>query len=316
MSDFVLSIDIGGTNTKIGLVDQKGEVFGETSFLTQAENGINSFLLELKKEAMLIIADKPVVGVGVGAPNASHYEGAMIMPTNIRWGERVELQKLISNAFELPTVVTNDASAAAVGEMHYGGAKGMKNFVAFTLGTGLGSGIVVDGKAVYGHTGLAGEIGHVSVNPDGRYCGCGRRGCLETYVSATGLRKTVFKLMADYARPSVLRDISYNEMTAERITEAAINHDYIAIKAFEYTGRIFGQKLADTVVHTSPEAIFLFGGMIKAGDYLLDPAIYYMEKFMFKPFKNSVKLITTSVENNNAALLGASVLIWNQLKSK
>lgn len=316
MTDLVLGIDVGGTNTKFGLVDQKGKMAVEGSFPTHAKEKIEVFLEELKKHVTPIIKDKSVIGIGVGAPNVNHFDGTIKQAANITWGDDVPLKELIQKAFGLNTVITNDANAAALGEMKYGGAKGMKNFVVFTLGTGLGSGFVVDGKIVHGHSGFAGEIGHVSVNPDGRYCGCGRRGCLETYVSATGIKKTVFKMMADYTRPSVLRDVSYNDMTAEMITEAAKNHDYIAIKAFEYTGQVFGQKLADTVVHTSPEAIFLFGGLVNAGDYLLDPALYYMEKFMFKPFRKSVKLLPSQLMDRNAAVLGAAALAWEEFKGK
>ena len=316
MADYILGIDIGGTNTKFGLVDKKGNVIEEGSFPTHAHEQVEIFLEELKKHVVPILKDKSVLGVGVGAPNANYFDGTIKQAANITWGDDVPLQKLISELFGLPTVLTNDASAAALGEMKYGGAQGMKDFVIFTLGTGLGSGFVVNGKLVYGHSGYAGEIGHVSVNPDGRYCGCGRRGCLETYVSATGIKKTVFKMMADYTRPSVLRDVSYNDMTAEMITNAARDHDYIAIKAFEYTGQIFGQKLADTVVHTSPEAIFLFGGLVNAGDYLMDPAIYYMEKFMFKPFKKTVKLLPSSLMDRNAAVLGAAALGWEEISKK
>ncbi|MDW3209548.1 MAG: ROK family protein [Reichenbachiella sp.] len=316
MADYILGIDIGGTYTKFGLVDKKGKVSNEGSFATRAHEKIDIFLGELKKQVLPMLDGKSVIGVGVGAPNANHFDGTIKQAANITWGDDVPLQKLIQEIFNLPTILTNDASAAAIGEMKFGGAQGMKDFVVFTLGTGLGSGFVVNGEVVYGHSGFAGEIGHVSVNPDGRYCGCGRRGCLETYVSATGIKKTVFKMMADYTRPSVLRDVSYNDMTAEMITNAARDHDYIAIKAFEYTGQIFGQKLADTVVHTSPEAIFLFGGLVNAGDYLMDPAIYYMEKFMFKPFKKTVKLLPSSLMDRNAAVLGAGALGWEELAKK
>ncbi|SMD32727.1 glucokinase [Reichenbachiella faecimaris] len=316
MADYILGIDIGGTNTKYGLVDKKGKVVGEGAFITHAHEKVEFFLEELKKNILPKLEGKSVLGVGVGAPNANYFNGTIMQAANISWGDNVPLQKLISGVFDLPAILTNDASAAALGEMKFGGAQGMKDFVIFTLGTGLGSGFVVNGEIVYGHSGFAGEIGHVGVNPDGRYCGCGRRGCLETYVSATGIKKTVFKMMADYTRPSVLRDVSYNDMTAEMITNAAKDHDYIAIKAFEYTGQIFGQKLADTVVHTSPEAIFLFGGLVNAGDYLLDPATYYMEKFMFKPFKKTVKLLPSSLMDQNAAVLGAAALGWEEFSKK
>jgi glucokinase len=313
MADFILGIDIGGTNTKFGLVSIDGKISNEHSFLTHAHEEIGTFLKLLKESVDKITSEKKIIGIGVGAPNVNYFDGTIQQAANIQWGEGVALKKLISKLFDLPVVITNDASAAAIGEMMFGGAKGMKDFVVFTLGTGLGTGFVVNGEIVYGNSGFAGEIGHVSVNPDGRFCGCGKRGCLETYVSATGIKKTVFKMMADYSRPSILRDISYNDMTAEMITEAAKEHDYIAIKAFEYTGKIFGQKLADTVLHTSPEAIFLFGGLVNAGDYLLDPATYYMEKNMFKPFKKTVRLVASKLLNKNAAVLGAAALAWDEI---
>ena len=313
MADYILGIDIGSTITNYGLVDKKGKIVCEGTFPTHAHEKVEFFLKELKKNVLPATEGKSVLGVGIGAPNANHFDGTIKQVASISWGDDVPLCKLVQGVFSLPTVLTNNASAAAMGEMKFGGAQGMKDFVIFTLGKGLGSGFVVNGEIVYGHSGYAGEIGHVSVNPDGRYCGCGRRGCLETYVSGTGIKKTALKMMADYSRPSVLRDVSYNEMTAEIITNAAKNHDYIAIKAFEYTGQIFGQKLADTVVHTSPEAIFLFGEMVNAGDYLLDPATYYMEKFMFKPFKNSVKLMPSSLMDRNVAILGAAALGWDEV---
>lgn len=314
MADLALGIDIGGTNTKFGLVDLQGNLTHEGSFPTHADEPIEVFLKSLKENVASRI-DNKVFGIGVGAPNVNYYDGLMQQVANIHWGDNVPLKDLISKTLSLPVAITNDANAAAIGEMMFGGAKDMKNFVVFTLGTGLGTGFVVDGKVVYGHSGFAGEVGHVNVNPDGRFCGCGKRGCLETYVSATGIKKTVFKMMADYSRPSILRDVSYNDMTAKMITDAAKDHDYIAIKAFEYTGRVFGQKLADTVLHTSPEAIFLFGGLVNAGDYLLDPANYYMEESMFKPFKKSVKLVASSLMDKNAAVLGAAALAWEAKKA-
>ncbi len=188
----------------------------------------------------------------------------------------------------------------------------MNDFIVITLGTGLGSGIVVNGNIVYGHDGFAGELGHVNVKPDGRLCGCGRRGCLETYVSATGIKRTIFKLMAEETEESELRNIPYDQLTAVMITEAANKQDPLAIKAFEYTGRILGEKLADTVLHTSPEAIFLFGGLVRAGEYLLKPTKKYLEDFIFKMFKNKVKLLPSGLMDKNAAVLGASALVWKE----
>lgn len=312
MAEYVLGIDIGGTNTKFGLVDRDGNIKGEGNFPTQADADINTFLDLLYSHVIELIQNNHVIGAGVGAPNGNYYKGTIEHAPNLNWGEIVEFRQLFQDKFKIPVALTNDANAAALGEMLFGGAKGMKDFVMFTLGTGLGSGIVVDGKLVYGYSGMAGEIGHVSVNPDGRHCACGRKGCLETYVSATGIKRTVSKLMADYTRPSVLRDIPYNEIDGRVIAEAAKNHDYIAIKAFEYTGKILGQKLADTVLHTSPKTIFLFGGLVQAGEYLLDPAKHYMEEKMFKPFKNMVDLRPSSLMDKNAAVLGAAALGWTE----
>ncbi|MGL1887395.1 MAG: ROK family protein [Reichenbachiella sp.] len=312
MAEYILGIDIGGTNTKFGLVDREGEISHEGSFSTQADLDFPTFLDNLEGHIGGLIKEYAVIGAGVGAPNGNYYKGTIEHAPNLNWGEIVDFKDQFTARFKIPVSLTNDANAAALGEMKFGGARGIKDFVVFTLGTGLGSGIVVDGKLVYGNTGMAGELGHVSVNPEGRYCACGRRGCLETYVSATGIKRTVSKLMADYTRPSVLRDISYNDLDGKAITEAAKNHDFIAIKAFEYTGKILGQKLADTVLHTSPKTIFLFGGLVHAGEYLLDPAKHYMEEKMFKPFKNLVDLRPSSLMDKNAAVLGSAALGWTE----
>jgi glucokinase len=229
------------------------------------------------------------------------------------WGNYVDFITEFKKYFDVPTVLTNDANAAAIGEKVFGGAKDMNDFIVFTLGTGLGSGLMVNGKIVYGYSGFAGELGHITVNPKGRYCACGRRGCLETYVSATGIKRTVYKLLADYTQDSVLRGVSYDDLNAKMITEAAANNDFIAIKAFKYTGEILGLKLADTVAHTSPQAIFLFGGLVNAGKYLFDPAIKNMEKTMFKAFRGTVELLPSSLMDKNAAVLGAAALAWDEI---
>ena len=230
------------------------------------------------------------------------------------WGKITPLATLIGKQYNLPTFLTNDANAAALGEMKFGIAKNMKNFVLITLGTGLGSGIVVNGQLVYGADGFAGELGHTNVNPNGRLCGCGKKGCLETYASATGIKRTVSKLMADMNVSSDLRDISYNQLTGNMITQAALQGDKIALAAFEYTGRILGLKLADTVAHLSPEAIILFGGLTKAGAWLFDPIQKHMEENLFPIFKNKVKLLTSGLEGKNSAVLGASALVWHELE--
>jgi len=223
------------------------------------------------------------------------------------------LVELFKSHFLLPVVLTNDANAAAIGEMVFGGAKKMKDFIVITLGTGLGSGIVVNGRLVYGHDGFAGEIGHTNVFPGGRQCGCGRRGCLETYVSATGIKRTVFDLLANSLEDSVLRTINFNDLTAEMIAKAAKEGDQIAKKAFDYTASILGQKLADSVAHTSPEAIFLFGGLSKSGDLLLVPTRKYLEENLLAVYRGKIKVLLSEMKEVNAAVLGASALIWDEL---
>ena len=316
MADYVLGVDIGGTNTKFGIVESDGTIVEEGSFPTGADGHVDDFFDNLEKHLGSYALNPDVLGAGVGAPNANFYKGTIEHSPNIHWGEIVPFAEKFKAKFNKPIYMTNDANAAAMGEMIFGGAQGMKNFVIFTLGTGLGSGFVVDGKLVYGHTGYAGEVGHVTVNPNGRFCQCGRRGCLETYVSATGIKRTVFKLMADYPQQSELKDFTFNTLSAKRITEAALNNDLIAIKAFEYTGKMLGQVLADTVVHTSPEAIFLFGGLVHAGDLLLKPAKQYMEDNIFPMFRNTAKVLPSSLMDKNAAVLGASALAWAEFGSK
>ena len=315
MKEIAVGIDIGGTNTKYGLVEKSGNILEQGSIPTVAEGNVSDFIKILKDELSPVIEkhnDFTVKGVGIGAPNANYYKGTIEYAPNIKWGEYVYFREAFNQYFDYPMVLTNDANAAAIGEMVFGNAHGMSDFIVITLGTGLGSGIVVNGKLVYGHDGFAGELGHVNVKPDGRLCGCGRRGCLETYVSATGIKRTIFKLMAEETEASDLRNIPYDELTALMITGAANKQDPLAIKAFEYTGKILGEKLADTVVHTSPEAIFLFGGLVKAGDYLLKPTKKYMEDCIFKMFKNKVKILPSGLMDKNSAVLGASALVWKE----
>lgn len=313
MSEVAIGIDIGGTNSKIGLVDISGNVIHESNLSTKSIKDVDTFFQKLKIELSKAPQEHTILGVGIGAPNANYYTGAIDHAPNLPWGDKIPFRDIYAKYFDYPLVLTNDANAAAMGEKRFGGAKDMKDFVVITLGTGLGSGIVVDGKIVYGYSGMAGELGHIIVNPRGRYCACGRRGCLETYLSATGIIRTVYKLLADYTEPSILRSISYCELTAKMITEAAQEGDFIAIKAFEYTGKMLGLKLADTVLHTSPEAIFLFGGLVHAGDHLFAPTQKYMDKKILKSFKGTVKLMPSELMNKNAAVLGAAALAWDHV---
>lgn len=317
MKPYVLGIDIGGTNTVFGIVDARGVVIASNSIKTQKYHKFEDYLNELYTEAMKIIeandAVDKIYGIGIGAPNANYYDGTIWNAANLVWKGTVPFVEKMKRYYpNIPIIITNDANAAAIGEMIYGGAKGMKDFIVVTLGTGLGSGFVSGGKLIYGHDSFAGELGHVIVNRGGRMCGCGRKGCLETYVSATGIKRTAFKLLADHLEDSEFRNISYNDLTAEMITKAALNGDPLAIEAYEYTGMMLGQALADAVAITSPEAIFLFGGLAKAGKYIFEPTKRYMEMHMLANFRNKVKLLPSGIDGKNAAVLGASALIWQE----
>jgi glucokinase len=316
----VIGIDIGGTNTKFGIVDKEGNCLEEGAMPTRAEQEIKQFLPRLYQsiDDLLKTITTPVEikGIGIGVPNGNYYTGTVEDAANINWGKMVPLAYLVQEHYKLPTVLTNDANAAAIGEMLFGVAQGMKDFIIITLGTGLGSGLVANGQLIYGHDGFAGELGHVIVDPDGRFHGNSNQGVLEAYVSATGIKRTAFEMMAKMIEPSPLRDVSFNQLDASMITDAALKGDPIAIACFEYTGRLLGMKLADAVAHLSPEAIILFGGLTKAGKYLLEPTKKYMEAYLFPIYRNKVKLLISGLEGKNAAVLGASALIWSELEKK
>jgi glucokinase len=317
MKKLVAGVDIGGTNTVIGIVTQQGDCIGEVSFPTQEDNDFQIFISRIASHISSLQAEVgneySLVGVGVGAPNGSYRTGEIVDAANLRWKGSLPLASELNKLLNVPVKLTNDANAAAMGEMQFGDAKGMQNFVVITLGTGLGSGIVVDGKLVLGATGFAGEFGHSSVKPWGRQCGCGKQGCLETYVSAPGLRRTAFKLLADSIEPSALRGYAYENLTAKRIASFAQQGDSIALEAFEYTGAILGMKLADLITILSPEAIFLFGGLSGAGSVIFEPTKRHMEKNLFPIFRNTVKLLPSGLKDKNAAVLGAAALIWQDI---
>lgn len=314
--ELVLGIDIGGTNTVFGLIDKEGKDYLLDSIPTNAnqpaEDLFNRLFLKFNELKYKLTIDFNLVGIGIGAPNANYYRKTVEYPPNLNWGH-VEIDKLIKKYYTQPVALTNDANAAALGEMYYGAAKGMRDFIVITLGTGLGSGIVVDGNLVYGHDGFAGEIGHTVVFPDGRQCGCGKKGCLETYVSAPGIKRTVFEFLAKYNYDSKLRKLSFEELDAKLITETALEGDEIALKAFDFTAKLLGMKLADAVAHTSPEAIILFGGLANAGDLLLTPTKKYMEEFLFHVFRKKVKLVKSELNEGKSAVLGAAALIWHEI---
>ncbi|MCX6168495.1 MAG: ROK family protein [Ignavibacteriales bacterium] len=311
-----IGIDVGGTNTVFGFVDEVGECIYEASILTHADQNADQLFSRLFKKIdddFKKYSDAyELVGIGIGAPNANYYKGTVELPPNLNWGV-VNVLDIIKKYSPLPSAITNDANAAAIGEMIFGAAKGMKDFIVITLGTGLGSGIVVNGQLVYGADGFAGEIGHTIVDPNGRECGCGRKGCLETYASASGIRRTIFELICITNIPSELRDMSFNQLTAKDIADAANRGDKLALAAFDYTAKILGLKLADSVAYLSPEAIILFGGLALAGDLIFVPTKRYMEEFILNIFKNKVKLLPSLLPGAHAAILGASALIWNEL---
>jgi len=318
MIEIVAGIDIGGTNSVIGLVTRDGDCVAETTMPTRNNGSFEAYIESLSNKIKALHAQVgtekfKLCGVGIGAPNGSFGLGAIVNAPNLEWKGMLPICKEITKNTDLPAVVTNDANAAALGEMLFGSAKGMKDFIVVTLGTGLGSGIVANGKLVIGHDGFAGELGHTISEVNGRMCGCGNKGCLETYVSATGIKRTVFMLLAQRNKPSLLRNVNYENLTSKIVTEAAHNGDPIALEAFEYSGRILGIKLAETITLFSPEAIFLFGGVAKAGNFLFDPTKKYMEEYMFPIFRGKVKLLPSGLEGKNAAVLGAAALIWEEI---
>lgn len=313
--EVVVGIDLGGTSTKVGLVSETGEVVAMQRFDTQGREPFDSFIDRLGKVFDDIMSQQEeivVKGVGIGAPNANYFTGQMMNPPNFSWGKRVPLAKDIGARLAVPAVITNDANAAALSENLYGLGRDLRDFVVLTLGTGLGSGIVVNNQLLLGQDGIAGEMGHVNVRPDGRQCNCGLTGCLETYASVTGIKRTVFKLLADLPYPSIMRNYSYNQLTGLLITEAALAGDTIAQEAFTYTGEILGTKLADTVAYLSPQAIILTGGLTKAGDLLLDPTRAAMEERLFHMFRGKVKLMISEVGGEHDAILGAAALAWQE----
>jgi glucokinase len=296
------------------LVQKDGEVIAWDVFPSLADRDFIHFIkqlankfAELKKDVEEEINLK---GIGVGAPNANFYTGNMERAVNFQWGATVPVVPSIEKALNAKAVITNDANLVAIGEQEYGVGKGMKNFIVLTLGTGVGSGFIVNGELLLGHDGMAGEMGHVNVNPNGRLCNCGSTGCLETYASVNGIKRTVFKLMADMKTPSSLRELSYNELTGKMIADAALEGDPIAMRAFEYTGEILGTKLADAAAYFSPEAIILAGGLTKAGDLLLIPTRNSMEKRIFHAYRGKIKLMISDMGKKYDGVLGAAALAW------
>lgn len=308
---YSIGIDIGGTNSVMGIVDKMGNIIFETSISTHDFEDVREFVATCYahlSEAIHQIGVDQFKGIGIGAPNGNYYKGTIEFAPNLRWKGIIPLAELFSNQFNLPATVTNDANAAAIGEMMHGAAKGMNDFIMVTLGTGVGSGFVANGKMIYGHDGFAGELGHVIVERDGRLCGCGRHGCLETYASATGIVRTVHELLQRHNTPSELRALE--KIQSKDIYLAATHGDALALEAFEFTGTILGTCLANAVAITSPEAIILFGGLAQAGHLIFEPTQRAMEENLLAIYKNKVKLLPSELRESDAAILGTASLAW------
>lgn len=319
-----IGVDVGGTNTAIGVVDKDGNVIIKDNIATATHGNFEKFIADLAQaikhlinSAKLINEEIEIAGIGIGAPNGNYYNGTIEYAPNLSFRGVLHFVELLKTHFPGLSAIalTNDANAAAIGEMIYGGARGMKNFVMYTLGTGVGSGLVVNGDLVYGHDGFAGECGHTTLIPGGRLCGCGSLGHLEAYCSAPGMKRTAFELMVQYnATDSMLADKSFLELDSKMIYEAAKAGDKIANMVFEKTGEWLGQGLADSVHHLSPEAIFLFGGPTAAGEMIFRPTRESMEKHLLPIFKNKIKILPSELKAGDAAIVGASALAWKELE--
>lgn len=315
MKPYVVGIDIGGTNTVFGIVDARGAVIASSSIKTLKHNNVEDYLNDLHDGLTRLMEANDAVdkihGIGIGAPNANFYTGMIERLVNIPWPTPLPLAEMVSEKFGIPVAITNDANAAAIGEMTYGAARGLKNFIMITLGTGVGSGIVINGQLVYGHDGFAGELGHVIMKRNnGRLCGCGRTGCLETYCSASGVARTAREFIELRKDESVLRNLPIEEITSKDVYDAAVSGDKLAQEIFEYTGNILGEAFADFTTFSSPEAIILFGGLAKSGELLLRPIRESMERNMMPQFKGKVRLLLSELKEADAAVLGASALGW------
>nr|WP_040310105.1 ROK family protein [Bacteroides coprosuis] len=312
---YVVGIDIGGTNTVFGIVDARGNIIDSGSVKTQTYLSPDKYVEDVCKNLLPLIEKnggvEKIKGIGVGAPNGNYYTGTIEFAPNLPWKGVIPLAAMFEERLNIPTALTNDANAAAIGEMTYGAARGMKDFIMITLGTGVGSGLVINGQMVYGHDGFAGELGHVCVNRQhGRPCGCGRKGCLETYCSATGVARTAREILASHTEPSLLRDVPAEKITSKDVFDAAEKGDEIAKEIFEFTGKILGEALSDFIAFSSPEAIVLFGGLTKSGDYIMKPIHKAMEDNVLNIYKGKTRLLISELKDSDAAVLGASALAW------
>lgn len=313
---YVLGVDVGGTNTVFGIVDARGQVIASDSIKTKKHAEFDDYVAELHDNVMRLLkandAEDKIQGIGIGAPNANYYTGEIVNPPNLPWGPVIPLAEKVSEAFGgIPVAVTNDANAAALGEMTYGAARGMKDFIMITLGTGVGSGIVINGNMVYGYDGNAGELGHlVMKRNNGRMCGCGRTGCLEAYCSATGVARTAREFLEIRQEPSLLRNLDIEDITSKDVYDAAMAGDKLAKDIFDYTGNILGEAFADMIAFSSPQAIILFGGLAKSGDLLLNPIKESLDKNVMPIFRGKTQILVSQLKESDAAVLGASALGW------
>lgn len=315
---YVVGMDIGGTNTVFGIVDSRGNVLASDSIKTQQHEDVNEYVEAVCAKLLPMVEqfggpDK-IKGMGVGAPNGNYYSGTIEFAPNLPWKGVIPLAAMFEERLGIPTALTNDANAAAIGEMTYGAAHGMKDFIMITLGTGVGSGIVINGQLVYGHDGFAGELGHVMVEKDGRICGCGRKGCLETYCSATGVARTAREFLVARSEPSLLRNVPAEEIQSKDVYDAAVKGDKLAQDIFQFTGDILGRALANFIAFSSPEAIILFGGLAKSGDYIMKPIQKAMDDNVLNIYKGKTKLLLSQLKDADAAVLGASALGWEAKK--
>lgn len=312
---YVLGLDMGGTNSVLGVVDARGHVLTRTSIKTQAFPDINDYVNALYEEAIKIVDSVGgmdlIRGIGAGVPNGNYYTGYIQDAMNLPW-QTVPFAQLLSDRFGIPCKITNDANAAAMGEMTYGAARGMKNFIMITLGTGVGSGIVIDGKVVYGHDGFAGELGHTCAvrGEAARPCNCGKKGCLEAYASATGVARTAKEIISSTTQETVLRNLDIDAITSKDVYDAAEQGDEVAKQIFDYTGTILGQQLADFIAFSAPEAIVLFGGLTKSGHWIKDPVEKAMNENVLPLWRNKVQVLFSDLKEADAAVLGASALAW------
>ena len=318
LKPYVIGLDLGGTNSVFGIVDTRGDIKATTSIKTQGYGENAEAYVDACVEALQLIIDQvggieKIKAMGIGAPNGNYYNGTVEFAPNLEWGHKgvVPLAKMFSDKLGIPVALTNDANAAAIGEMTYGVARGMKNFIVITLGTGVGSGIVVNGQLVYGSDGFAGELGHIIVKENGRLCGCGRKGCLEAYCSATGVARSAREFLANSNEPSLLRDLDPDKITSYDVSIAASKGDKIANEIYEFTGKILGEACADFATFCSPEAFIFFGGLTKAGDLIMNPIKKSYDESVLKIYQGKAKFLVSGLDGSSAAVLGASAVGWD-----